>query len=383
MDTAPHLPTAELEEWRYSRVGSIDLDRYRPASPTESGTSACRAIGARWERRAATVWLVSGRVVAIEVDPALAARGLVVEEGESDLGVADPDAFVELNAGLATPVTVSMPAGLVLDAPIVVAHVIDAEGVLAAPRLTVHAGDDSQATVIEWSASGPFDSLTLPVTTLRVGPSARLRHIGAQLLDRRTHQIGRFSAEVGQQATLLAAHAALGGSYSRMRFDVDLSGRGAASELEAVYLGDGDQMHDLRTFQHHSARDTRSVLAFKGAVAERAHAVYTALINIHETARGAQAEQSNRILKLSPDAWAESVPNLEINNNDVRCSHASTIGPIDADQRFYLEARGVPPRVADRLIVEGFFADVVRTIADPTVGAAVMSEVSARVEALL
>jgi Fe-S cluster assembly protein SufD len=141
-------------------------------------------------------------------------------------------------------------------------------------------------------------------------------------------------------------------------------------------------MRDLRTFQDHLDRDTTSNLAFKGAVGGRAHAVYTGLIRIHPEARGSNAEQSNRIMTLSDEAWAESVPNLEIEHNDVRCAHASTVGPVDADQRFYLESRGVPTEVAERLIVAGFFDEVLDRCPVPGVADLVRPRVAALLEAV-
>ena len=107
---------------------------------------------------------------------------------------------------------------------------------------------------------------------------------------------------------------------------------------------------------------------FKGAVNDVARSVYTGLIKIGPDARGTQAFQTNRNLTLSDGAWAESVPNLEIETNDVKCSHASTVGPIDEDQRFYLESRGIQPDIAERLVVLGFFDEVLGQL--PTGGLA-------------
>jgi Fe-S cluster assembly protein SufD len=101
---------------------------------------------------------------------------------------------------------------------------------------------------------------------------------------------------------------------------------------------------------------------FKGAVRDTSRSVYTGLIHIGPTASGSQAFQTNRNLTLSAGAWAESVPNLEIETNDVKCSHASTVGSIDADQKFYLESRGIPTDVAERLVVFGFFDEVIERL---------------------
>ena len=139
-------------------------------------------------------------------------------------------------------------------------------------------------------------------------------------------------------------------------------------------------MHDFRTLQDHAAPKTRSNLLFKGAVQGHAQSVYTGLIKVRKDARGTDAFQTNRNLKLSEHAWAESVPNLEIETNDVRCSHASTVGPIDEEQRFYLESRGVPPDLAERLIVLGFFDEVFDRLPVPSLVPDLVAEVSAKLD---
>ena len=139
-------------------------------------------------------------------------------------------------------------------------------------------------------------------------------------------------------------------------------------------------MVDLRTFQTHDAPHSTSNLLFKGAVADTAHSVYTGLIRIGHEAAGTNAFQTNRNLKLSEHAWAESVPNLEIEHNDVRCSHASTVGPVDEDQRFYLESRGVPTPVAERLIVAGFFDEVLDAWPVPDAAGPVRDRLAVRLD---
>ncbi|MCX7621362.1 MAG: SufD family Fe-S cluster assembly protein, partial [Acidimicrobiales bacterium] len=119
----------------------------------------------------------------------------------------------------------------------------------------------------------------------------------------------------------------------------------------------------------------------KGAVDDRSRSVYSGLIRVEREARGTNAFQTNSNLKLADGAWAESVPNLEIENNDVRCSHASTVGPIDEEQRFYLESRGVPTPVAERLIVAGFFEDVLHAVPLPSVGAWLRDRIGERISA--
>ncbi|MFN8026486.1 MAG: SufD family Fe-S cluster assembly protein [Acidimicrobiia bacterium] len=152
---------------------------------------------------------------------------------------------------------------------------------------------------------------------------------------------------------------ALGGHYAHAcGMKRCFRGQGAESELTAVYFGDGHQMLDFRTLQDHAAPNTRSELLFKGAVEDEAQSVYSGLIRIRENAQKTVAQQTNRNLVLTEGAEAKSVPNLEIEADDVRCSHASAVGPIDEDQLYYLATRGVPPEEAERLVVLGFFDDV-------------------------
>jgi Fe-S cluster assembly protein SufD len=128
------------------------------------------------------------------------------------------------------------------------------------------------------------------------------------------------------------------------------------------------------------APNTTSNLLFKGVVQGTSHAVWSGLIHIGKEAAGVNAFQTNRNVKLSDGAWAESVPNLEIENNDVHCSHASAVGPVDPDSLFYLESRGVPPAAAERLIVMGFFEEVLQKLPVPGVVAPLRAEVARKLE---
>jgi Fe-S cluster assembly protein SufD len=209
---------------------------------------------------------------------------------------------------------------------------------------------------------------------------ARLGFLTVQDLGPRVWQVATQVANVDAQATLTSSLAAFGGEYARLRTDCRLVGRGASGNLISLYFGAGHQMLDLRTFQDHAAPDTTSDLLFKGAVDDDSHSVYSGLIRVRPAARGTNAFQTNRNIKLSDRAWAESVPNLEIENNDVRCSHASTVGPIDDEQRFYLESRGVPTDEAERLIVSGFFDEVLGRSPVPAVVPLLRSTVGAKFE---
>lgn len=383
------MPSTDEEVWRYSRIGDLDLDRFRLGTEAPSGglPPAVTEVLDRVPERAGSVVIHNGHVVAIELADRWTARGVTV--GGLDQVDADPqildaapaeaDAFAALNdAFSAQPVVVSVPAGVAIDEPIVVVQWIDEAGLLVLPRLVVDAGPDSEVRVFDWvgSADG-IEALSVPITELLVADAARVGYCNLQVLGDRTWQIGSQTAVVGAQATLRSFTASFGGDYARVRTDCRLAGRGATGDLFAVYFGSADQTLDFRTFQDHAAPDTSSNLLFKGAVDDRSRSVYTGLIRVRPEGAGTNAFQTNRNVKLSPDAWAESVPNLAIENNDVRCSHASTVGPIDEEQEFYLQSRGVPPDVAERLIVAGFFDEVLDGLPVPAAEGLIRDRITA------
>jgi Fe-S cluster assembly protein SufD len=338
--------------------------------------------------RSATVVVANGRVVSADVDEALAAKGVrvgVAADDQSDLvgGVIGeaPDAFVSLHdAFVADAVVVDVPAGVALPGPVVVVHVTAGDGVAAFPHLVVRAGDDAEVNVLEVQASSDDRVLVVPVTEILVGRAARVGHVTAQQLGLAAWQIGVQVSQVSAEASLRSASIGFGGDYARLRTDCRMVGRGATGELDAVYFGEGDQTLDFRTFQDHIAPDCTSNLLFKGAGGGRSRSVYTGMIRVGKDARGTNAFQTNRNVKLSDGAWAESVPNLVIENNDVRCSHASAVGPVDEEQRFYLESRGVPSEDAERLIVTGFFDEVLGRLPVPGVAPLLRSTVAAKFE---
>ena len=361
---AASLPSAEEEVWRYSRIAELDLDRYAPAP---DAVSVELSVPEEWAAKGVSV-----------------SRAADLAGDDSGLGsVADggPDVFATLNdAFCADPVVVSVPRGVQLAEPLVVGTHLAGAGVAGFPRLVVLVGEGAAATVVDRTTSSDDDVLSVPLTELRVERGGRLDLVAVQQLGRAAWQVGSLVADIGQEAYLRVGLVGLGGAYARLRTDCRLSGRGASGDLLAAYFGDGDQTLDFRTFQHHDAPDTTSNLLFKGAVGGRSRSVYTGLIKVSKEARGTNAFQTNRNVKLSDDAWAESVPNLEIETNDVRCSHASTVGPVDPEQRFYLESRGVPPTTADRLIVAGFFDEVVRDLPDPALVAEVRGHIADKLD---
>jgi Fe-S cluster assembly protein SufD len=369
--TASSLPTTEEEVWRYSRIGDLDLERFRldTGQPGDvRGLPQVKSLLDEYIDCAATVIVHNGNVIHVGQSDRGLQRGVFVgsladhPDGRSLLGAASPDAvdvFAEMNNAFALdPLAIVIEPNVELTAPVLVVHWTDGDGTASFPRLVVRAGANSQATIVEHHLSTDELLLIAPVVEMVVARDARLSYLNVQQLGARAWQLASQASTVETGATLSASAAAFGGESARQRTDCRLVGRGATGMLQALYFGNGEQLLDFRTFQDHAARDTTSNLLFKGVVDDHSKAVYTGLIHVRPDARGTNAFQTNRNIKLSDDAWAESVPNLQIENNDVKCSHASTVGPVDEDQRFYLESRGLHPSQAERFIVAGFFDEV-------------------------
>jgi len=374
-------PTSSEEIWRYSRIDDFDLDAYRPVEPTSLGAPGTEAapgggpVGAEIGAHSGLLVVRNGRVVHHELDPALESKGVRVcdlatcdearvAEVYGTCADASPDAFTTLHdAFVAGGAFVEVPAGVAIPDPIVVLHWSQGEGMASFPHTLLVAGDGSEVTLVERSgsptvAAGAPGHLVDSVVELLVGQNAHVRYVTVQEHGASTWQVGLQRSHIGRDASLRSWAVALGGSYARLRSESLLEGDGAESDQLAVYFGDHDQMLDFRTLQDHDAPHTRSDLLFKGAVEDEARSVYSGMVRLRPTAVKAQAYQTNRNLVLTEGAGAESIPNLEIEASDVRCSHASAVGPIDDDQRYYLESRGIPPEEAERLIVLGFFDDV-------------------------
>jgi Fe-S cluster assembly protein SufD len=359
-------PNVVDEVWRYSRISDVDLHAFTvPAADTSPAIAPIGIDGA-----AATVVIRDGRVISLERTDALGKATVQIinehREGEAllnnvrDAGATEADAITNLHdANIGDVIVIDVPRGHHVEAPIVIDVYSDVEGGLTCPHTIVRAANGSGVSVFERRRSGDAHQLGVPVVALAAAPDARIGYLVAQQLGPNTDSLEHHLAQADQQANVVCSVAAFGGSYARTRADFRLIGRGASGDLLSAYFGDGDQMLDFRTFQEHAAPDTTSNLLFKGAVTGSAQSVYSGLIRVSENAPGTNAFQTNRNLKLSEGAWAFSVPNLEIEQNQVSCSHASTVGEIDEDQRFYLESRGVPTTTAEQLLVSGFFAEVI------------------------
>jgi Fe-S cluster assembly protein SufD len=340
-------PSTSDEVWRYAPLHEFDLDAFH-GSTRAVDTPLVAALSS-----------VASTVVSLtngQLDHPLVAPGL--EVSSSGEGVHAEDFFGLLGAAL-TPSTVTIDIAASIEAPIVIVHHVDAP--IVASNVVVSLAERTRAVILEVFVGGD-GSLVVPHATYHVKPSAHLTMVTMQRLDDSAWSLARTSAQIHANATVRQSVLGLGARYNRSRNDAEFLGAGAHNELLTTYLGRGMQVHDFRTHQHHVAGRTTSTLLSKGAVADTSRSIYTGLIDIERGAKRVDARQTNHNLLLSPHAHADTVPNLDIKENDVACAHASSVGPLNELQRWYLESRGVARPDAERLMVQGFFNETLAAL---------------------
>lgn len=270
----------------------------------------------------------------------------------------DQDIFTAAHAAYGAEwVEVSVAAGKAIAAPVVI-DVSATSTAVSFPGVRIDVADGAELTVaIRLQSADNLDALVVPHVEGRLGANANLSVVVDQQWGRHTKAIGQLVFEVGRDSALRVAEAGLGGSLARWQLDVHLAGRGSNAQVIGAYFGDLDQTLDYRYVMHHGAPNTNSDMFLKGAVEDEAGSIFTGMIRIDEVAQRTNAFQTNRNLILSEGASAQSVPNLEILANDVKCGHGSTMGQLDSEQRYYLMSRGLDQSRADRLQVRGFFEE--------------------------
>jgi Fe-S cluster assembly protein SufD len=222
----------------------------------------------------------------------------------------------------------------------------------------------SRFSLIEEYAGGSSDAdgYSNAVVEIFVGQNAKVEYVSLQNLGRNTWHFASHRARVERDAELDWVAGGFGSKKGKVRIENDLAGQGATSRVTGAYFADGDQHLDYDTLQEHIAPNTTSDFAFKGALRDRATAVWRGMIRVEPDAQKTNAYQENRNLLLSPKAHADSIPGLEIQANDVRCTHGATVSQVDREQLFYAMARGLTQANAERLILRGFFQDVLDRI---------------------
>jgi Fe-S cluster assembly protein SufD len=276
---------------------------------------------------------------------------------------------------------VHVPKGVVLEKPLYVRIANATEGAALFWRLLVIADAGARFTLVEEATSATSDlrAYTNAAVEIFVEEEAKLEYVSLQNLSHETWHFASQHARVGRDAELDWVSGGFGSKKGKVRIQNDLAGAGATSRVTGAYFTDGEQHLDYDTFQEHIAPNTTSDFAFKGALRDTSTAVWRGMIRVERDAQKTNAYQENRNLMLSPTTHAVPIPGLEIMANDVRCTHGATVGRVDRDQLFYLMARGLSRGEAERLIVRGFFEDVLARVELAPVRDALAAALEARI----
>jgi Fe-S cluster assembly protein SufD len=374
------LPGTTEEAWRFT-----DLKGFNPEAFGANGATAITRAEGMLELEAAAVVHVSEAGLEIERAP----EGIRFEPlgDHPRLGelVGWEEKFAAHNAALwQHGLLVQVPRGVVLEQPLYVRVVNAVDGGSLFWRLLVVAEPESSFTLIEEyvSATPELSSYVNAAVEIFVEQAAKVEYVSVQNVSRETWHFGTHHARVERDAELDWVAGGFGSKKGKIRIQNDLAGAGATSRVTGAYFADGDQHLDYDTFQEHIAPNTTSDFAFKGALRDEARAVWRGMIRVEKNAQKTNAYQENRNLLLSSKAHADSIPGLEIMANDVRCTHGATLGQVDREQLFYLMARGLSRAEAERLIVRGFFQDVLDRIELEPVRDALGAALEARIPQL-
>jgi Fe-S cluster assembly protein SufD len=353
------LPDTSVEAWRFTDLRGFDPDAFAPGQTRDAPAPAMLDLDA------AAVATVTESGIEISGAPDGITFAPLDESHERLYSLVGwNEKFAAHNAAVwKHGLLVEVPRGVVVEKPLYVRVASSGEGGALFYRLLVVAHEASRFTLIEEytsSAAGP--AYTNAAVELFIEQAAKLEYVSIQNLSYETWHFATHHARVGRDAELDWVAGGFGSKKGKVRIQNDLNGPGATSRVTGAYFADGDQHLDYDTFQEHIAPNTESDFAFKGALREEARAVWRGMIRVEPDAQKTNAYQENRNLLLSERAHADSIPGLEIMANDVRCTHGATIGRVDKEQLFYLMARGLSRAEAERLIVRGFFQDILDRI---------------------
>jgi Fe-S cluster assembly protein SufD len=365
------LPTQKEKGWEFTDLADLDLDAFSPAEPSGDPLNGSRADG-------------EGPVV-LPLDEAADRHPDLVRERLGSL-VSAKDPFVARNeANWRGGALVYVPAGQRLEKPVRIEALQKGSGSSLAWRTLVVLGEDAEAEVWESyrSADDELVGLFNGVVELIVGPGARLRYVCGQELSERSWVFASQRATVERDGSLEWVALGFGSARGKVRMETDLAGQGANAKVTGAYAGTASQHLDYDTTQEHAAPHTTSDLAFRGVLAGKATAVWRGMIKVDPGAQRTDAFQESRNLLLSQRAHADAIPGLEIEANDVRCTHAAAVAQLDPDQLFYLRSHGLEEATAKRLVIEGFLQALVDRLPGGTAGELVSAALGRRLSELL
>jgi Fe-S cluster assembly protein SufD len=354
------LPTTSDEHWRFTDLKGFDPDTF-----SADGAARAAAAPAMLDVDVAGLAHVSeGGIEIVRAPEGVAFEPLRDHERLGSLVGADEKFAAHNAASWEHGLLVTIGRGVRLEQPLYVRIANSVEDGSLFWRMLVVCEPESSAVLIEeYASSSPeLAGYSNAVVELFVEQAARLEYVSLQNLSRETWHFASHRARVERDAELDWVAGGFGSKKGKVWIENDLSGEGATSRVTGAYFADRTQHLDYDTYQLHSAPNTTSDFAFKGALRDRATAVWRGMIHVEPEAQKTNAYQENRNLMLSPTTHAVPIPGLEILANDVRCTHGATVGQVDRDQLFYLMARGLSRAEAERLIVRGFFTDVLDRI---------------------
>ena len=364
------VPTSREEEWRRTDPSLFDFAAVKapialtavPAGAPEELDAAFDVVVTVSERGYSIVRRNDAPVdVMTLAEAAVAMPDLLRTHLQGAASPAKPRKFTSFidafwNFGL----LIHSKPGAKVTGGVLVRYDLSVAGTLLAPRLLLVAEADSELTVAEYYRSA--DAATILCASSRemyVGDRAKLKLVALQEWGDATLHLGEDWSRVGEAAVIDWVTMALGSKVSKQMCGCDVTAADAKAYLSGLYFANGDQHIDLKTLQKHSSPDTYSNLLYKGAVKDRAHSVYQGIIAAGRGAIRVDAYQMNNNLVLSGAARADSLPGLEIDADDLKCSHGSTMGTLDPEQLFYLQSRGFSKAEARRTLVNAFLEDII------------------------
>jgi Fe-S cluster assembly protein SufD len=376
------LPTTSDEHWRFTDLRGFDPDAFAQNGHVR-GQPPAMSAGSMLEIDVAALARVSEGGIEIERAP----DGVVFEaldENHELLGtlVGTDEKFAAHNAAAwKHGLLVRVPAGVEVAKPLYVRVVGSVADAAMFWRLLVVAEEGSRFSFIEehTSASADLPGYSNAVSEIFIADGAKLEYVSIQNLSQETWHFASHRARVGRDAELDWVAGGFGSRKGKIRIENDLAGQGATSRVTGAYFADGTQHLDYDTLQEHIAPNTTSDFAFKGALRDKARAVWRGMIKVEKDAQKTNAYQENRNLLLSAQAHADSIPGLEIEANDVRCTHGATVSQVDRDELFYCMARGLSRGEAERLIVRGFYQEIFDRIELEPVRTALQTALEARI----
>jgi len=274
-----------------------------------------------------------------------------------------------------------VPRGVEIEQPIRVARWLSQGGIAVFPRTLIIAEPGARIDFVDEMRSPDFGEPSLSCGAVEViaQDAAQVHYVALQRWGRGVRHLSMQKTIASRDADLDTLVVNLGGDLARVDLHAWLDGPGARSDMLGLYFGERDQHFDHNTRQDHKAPHAESDLLYKGALYDSSRAVFRGIIRVHPGAQHTDAYQTNRNLLLSDSARADSLPNLEIEADDVKCSHGATVGQLDEEELFYLMARGIPRPQAERLVVFGFFGEVLDRLPMPAVVEELREAITAKI----